>query len=145
MSWDSTPTEATPPGTNAADRGVQRANAAHRSVRIGALIEQKQGERVLAADDRERQDMGAVGARRVDVDPGGDQRLGHRHVPVARCIHQGGVPHGRRSRRVGPSIKQRAHDLRGACVHGPHHCRRLQLHRGCVDVRAVSQERLYRL
>ena len=85
---------------------MQRTNPAHRPVGIGAPLEEKARERILAGDDRVRQGMGPIHAGGIDGDPGREEDLGHRDVPVVRGVEQRREAVRRRGLQVGVVLDQ---------------------------------------
>ena len=122
---------------------MEGGDSAHPTVRVGALLEQKAGEGFPAAHDGERQGVGAVGARSVDVDTGGHQRLTHDEVAVARGEHQRCEPLRRRDARVGPLLEQQPGDLAMRCGERPHQRGAAGHVRRRVHVGARVNERLH--
>ena len=130
------------PGGDAPDRRVQGAHPAHRAVRIGALLQQMQRERVAADDDGIHQSMRSIRTGFVHVDARGDEHLGHRHVAVVRGVEQRREPVEGGSVRVRAGVEQRPGDGGMRSRHGPHQRRAARLGRDGVDVRAVPQKGL---
>ena len=108
------------PHVDAADGGMQRADPMNRAVGVRALIQQEPRERIVAADDRQREGVRAVRPAGVHVSACSDQDLHRLAVAVARHKQQRREPDLRLGLHVGTCGDQLPHDVPVALGGRPH-------------------------